>query len=155
MWAVFRRPIVPADHEDLRLAVGMFHATVAQLVEHRASNPEGAGSRPAGRSISEDEVELERLLGPLPRCPACRQKHLPSSPCYAGPSRVGLALYAEAAVRHQLELIWGDLSHAEVARMVRLSDEFIRQVRSGGRPPSGALLDAIGFERVVFYRRRA
>jgi hypothetical protein len=110
----------------------------------RSADSLGTGTRTARSSTHGGETV----------CPACLREHKASAPCHAGPSRVEPALYAEAAVRHHLELIWGDLSHDEVARMVRLSDEFIRLLRSGARRPSKGLLNAIGFEQVIFYRRK-
>ncbi len=43
---------------------------------------------------------------------------------------------------------------AEIARDLGLNDEFTRLILIGKREPSKAFLDAIGYERVMVYRRR-
>lgn len=85
-------------------------------------------------------------------CPTCLQKHLPAGPCIVGLPRYP-ALYAEAAVRAEFLRLNAGIPNATVGRHLDVSDEFIRQVRAGTRRPSRAILAAVGFERVVFYRR--
>jgi hypothetical protein len=100
-------------------------------------------------AIDVDEAAFGYVL-----CPTCHSKHRPASPCYAGPSRVEPALYAESAVVAQLKSEWGDLTQASIANMTRHGQGYISDLLSGKQPPSERLLNAMGFERVTFYRRK-
>lgn len=43
---------------------------------------------------------------------------------------------------------------AEIARDFRVNDELMRVILLGTRAPSKAFLEAVGYERVVLYRRK-
>jgi hypothetical protein len=45
-------------------------------------------------------------------------------------------------------------THEKIGERTRLSAGFIGMILSGAREPSKAILDAVGFERVVFYRMK-
>lgn len=57
---------------------------------------------------------------------------------------------ALALIRKQI----GDGSQLDFARKHGLSPSFVSDVLTGRRDPSKAILDAVGLERVVTYRRK-
>lgn len=63
--------------------------------------------------------------------------------------------YTAAEFRDAMLARFGERSYADVGRDLGLSDEFVRQVLTGLREPSRAFLDAVGYERVVLYRKKA
>lgn len=46
-------------------------------------------------------------------------------------------------------------THERIASTMKLSAGFVGMVLSGAREPSKAFLEAVGFERVVFYRMKS
>lgn len=50
--------------------------------------------------------------------------------------------------------IFGRPTFAEIARDIGMNDEHLRLIMIGKREPSTAFLEAAGYERVVFYRRK-
>lgn len=50
--------------------------------------------------------------------------------------------------------MFGTPTYAEIARDIGMNDEHLRLILLGKREPSKAFLDAAGYERVTFYRRK-
>lgn len=50
--------------------------------------------------------------------------------------------------------MFGRPTYAEIARDLGINDEHLRLILLGKREPSAAFLEAAGYERVVFYRRK-
>ena len=44
------------------------------------------------------------------------------------------------------------MTHAEIGELLQLSAGFVGMVLTGHREPSKAFLNAVGYERVIFYR---
>lgn len=62
-------------------------------------------------------------------------------------------LYTAEELRALLSRAWRGRSHAALGELLGLSAGFVGMVLKGSREPSKAFLEAVGFERVVLYRR--